>query len=72
MEENGGKVRLFHKAFFYDKLAAAEILQDHQYLLPAFQWTPITNAEIYAVAAKLSPHKAPGLSGIPNDIIMKT
>lgn len=33
---------------------------------------PITNTEIYVAMARLRPHKAPGLSGIPNVMLMKT
>lgn len=72
VEENREKARLFHKAFFYDRPNDVDTHRGHQYPPPAFEWTPVTNAEIYAAVAKLKPHKAPGLSGIPNIVIMKT
>ncbi|KNZ78686.1 hypothetical protein J132_10791, partial [Termitomyces sp. J132] len=72
VEENGKKTKLFHKTFFYNKLKDCNIPADHQYPLPAFEWLPIPNKEIYATVAKLHPHKVPGLIGIPSVMIMKT
>lgn len=70
VEENGEKAKLFHKVFFYSKPDNTMVSQDHPYPPPAFQWMPITNTEIYIAVAKLRPHKALGLSDIPNIVIM--
>lgn len=69
---NEEKADLFHKAFFYEAPEVETTLDGEGAVEPAFEWSPITDKEIYAAIAKLKPHKAPGLSGIPNIVLMKT
>ncbi|KNZ74071.1 hypothetical protein J132_08242 [Termitomyces sp. J132] len=69
--ENKERARLFHQAFFYDCPEIVGTPSNHQYLEPLFKWTTITDSEIHTVVKKLRPHKAPGLSGILNIVIMK-
>ncbi|KAG5733033.1 putative 115 kDa protein in type-1 retrotransposable element [Termitomyces sp. T112] len=72
VEDNEGKARLFHEAFFYEDPVEGEEEGDREVHEAAFTWTEITDREVHAAIEKLKPHKAPGLSGIPNVVLKKT
>ena len=69
IQDNKGKSKLLHKAFFYLPLADPGIDPDYHYLNPAFEFERITDEEIKREIRKLSPYKAPGPNKILNSIL---
>ncbi|KAF5384810.1 hypothetical protein D9615_000965 [Tricholomella constricta] len=72
VQDNEGKAKLFHQAFFYEPPEVTNIPEDTVYPGEKFAWTPITDTEIRRAISKLNPFKAHGLSGIPNVVLTKT
>jgi len=69
VQDNEGKSKLLHEAFFYDPPADLNIDPDYQYPEPAFQAERITDEEVKRAIKRLSPYKAPGPNEISNSIL---
>jgi Endonuclease-reverse transcriptase len=69
---NEGKAKVLAEVFFPPKPATSSVPQEFSYpdLLPSP--LPITEEQIHAHIAKLSPFKAPGPDRIPNIILQKS
>jgi len=69
VQDNEGKSKLLHKAFFYPSPADAGIDPDFQYPELAFAFERITDNEVKRAIKKLNPYKAPGPNEISNSIL---
>ena len=69
VQDNEGKSKLLHEAFFYDPPADPGIDPDFHYPEPAFKFERITDDEVKRAIRKLSPYKAPGPNEISNSIL---
>ena len=69
IQDNKGKSKLLHEAFFYRPPADPGIDPDYHYPNPAFEFERITDEEIKRAIRKQSPYKAPGPNEISNSIL---
>ena len=69
IQDNEGKSKLLHEAFFYQLPANPGIDPSYQYPEPAFSFERITDEEIKRAIRKLSPYKVPGPNEISNSIL---
>ena len=69
IQDNEGKSKLLHKAFFYEPPEDPGIDPNYQYPEPAFKFERITDDEVRRAIKKLSPYKAPGPNEISNSIL---
>ena len=69
IQDNKGKSKLLHEAFFYQLLADPGINPNYHYLNPTFKFERITDEEIKRAIRKLSLYKAPGPNKILNSIL---
>jgi ribonuclease HI len=69
-ETNREKEDLLFDTFFPEPNTNIEsVPPDYEYPPPAFEYEPITDAQIRRAIDKLNPFKAPGENGIPNVLI---
>jgi len=69
IQNNEGKSKLLHKAFFHQLPANSGIDPNYQYPQPTFSFGRITDEEIKRAIRKQSPYKAPGPNKISNSIL---
>lgn len=69
VQDNKGKSKLLHEAFFYNPPADTGIDPNFQYPEPAFEFERITDDKVKRAIKKLSPYKAPGPNEISNSIL---
>ena len=69
VQDNKGKSKLLHEAFFYNPPADTGIDPNFQYPEPAFEFERIMDDEVKRAIKKLSPYKAPGPNEISNSIL---
>ena len=72
VERDEEKADLFLKTFFPEIGNYLKPPQRYKYPPPAFKFKPITNEQIRRAIERLRPYKAPGESGVPNVVLMKT
>jgi len=68
---NEEKDKAFTESFFPTSGPVTQSNDYYKYPPPKFPFSPITNPQIARAISRISPHKAPGLDGIPNSIYSK-
>ncbi len=71
VNDNEGKSLLFHKTFFKARPHHNNTQNEDDFPPKHFSYTPIANQQIEASIHKLNLFKAPGLSEIPNVVLIK-
>ena len=71
--DNGEKGKLFYKAFFIEPADPKQlrIPPSPAKTSSAFEYTPITTAQVHRAIQRLAPYKAPGPNGVPNVVYTK-
>jgi len=69
IQDNEGKSKLLHEAFFYEPPEDPGIDPNFQYPEPAFKFERITDDEVKRTIRKLNPYKAPEPNEISNSIL---
>jgi len=70
VRDNEDKSRLLHKVFFHDPPGDPGIDPNYIYPTEKFEYGRISNNHIGRAIKRLRPHKAPGINGIPNSILI--
>lgn len=71
LTQNEEKREAFAKQFFPQPPGNPGVDIDQEYPDPVCEYQPITREQIKHVLQDMSPHKAPGLDGIPNMVYQK-
>jgi ribonuclease HI len=70
VRDNGDKSKLLHRVFFYNPPDDPGINPNQAYPDERFAFGRISNNHIEKAIKRLRPHKAPGINGIPNSILI--
>src|ERR1700678_68322 len=70
VRDNGDKSKLLHKVFFYDPPEDPGGNPNHAYPEKKFVFGRISNNHIGRAIKRLRLHKAPGINGIPNSVLI--